>query len=92
MAGRAAISLGSVFAHSALELKNKKAHTLIGDGNIIGNTVSQGNLIVLGAYSNLTGALNVSGLSNLTGLNVSSTANFLATSIQRVQGVPLFCG
>jgi len=52
----------------------------IGDGNIIGNTVSQGNLIVLGAYSNLTGALNVSGLSNLTGLNVSSTANFLANT------------
>jgi len=52
----------------------------IGDANIIGNTVSQANLIVLGAYSNLTGALNVSGVSNLTSLNVASTANFLANT------------
>jgi len=29
----------------------------LGDANIIGNTVSQANLTVLGAYSNLTGAL-----------------------------------
>ena len=52
----------------------------IGDANIIGNTVSQANLTVLGAYSNLTGALNVSGVSNLTSLNVASTANFLANT------------
>jgi hypothetical protein len=52
----------------------------LGDANIIGNTVSQANLTVLGAHSNLTGSLNVLGFSNLTSLTVRSTANFLANT------------
>lgn len=46
----------------------------IGDANIIGNLVSQGNLIVLSQYSNLLGNLNVNQTANIYTLNVSNVA------------------
>lgn len=49
----------------------------IGDANIIGNTISQGNLIVLSQYSNLLGNLNVNQTANIVTLNVSTISNLL---------------
>ena len=49
----------------------------IGDGNIIGNTVSQANLTVLGQYSNLVGNLIVGQTSNLFTLNVAGQSNLI---------------
>lgn len=46
----------------------------IGDANIIGNLVSQGNLIVLSQYSNLLGNLNVNQTANIYTLNVANVA------------------
>jgi hypothetical protein len=49
----------------------------IGDANIIGNLVSQGNLIVLSQYSNLLGNLNVNQTANIYTLNVSTVSNLV---------------
>lgn len=49
----------------------------IGDANIIGNTISQGNLIVLSQYSNLLGNLNVNQTANIYTLNVSTISNLV---------------
>ena len=49
----------------------------IGDANIIGNTVSQGNLIVISQYSNLYGNLNVNQTANIVTLNVSGISNLV---------------
>jgi len=49
----------------------------IGDANIIGNTISQGNLIVLSQYSNLYGNLNVNQTANIVTLNVSTISNLV---------------
>ena len=49
----------------------------IGDANIIGNTVSQGNLIVLSQYSNLLGNLNVNQTANIYTLNVATVSNLV---------------
>ena len=46
----------------------------IGDANIIGNLVSQGNLTVISQYSNLYGNLNVNQTANIYTLNVSNVA------------------
>ena len=46
----------------------------IGDANIIGNLVSQGNLTVISQYSNLYGNLNVNQTANIFTLNVSNVA------------------
>ena len=49
----------------------------IGDANIIGNTVSQASLTVLGQYSNLYGNLNVNQTANIVTLNVSGISNLV---------------
>ena len=49
----------------------------IGDANIIGNLVSQGNLIVLSQYSNLLGNLNVNQTANIYTLNVATESNLI---------------
>jgi len=49
----------------------------IGDANIIGNLVSQGNLIVLSQYSNLLGNLNVNQTANIYTLNVATVSNLV---------------
>lgn len=49
----------------------------IGDGNIIGNTVSQANLTVLGQYSNLVGNLIVAQTSNLFTLYAGGQSNLI---------------
>ena len=49
----------------------------IGDANIIGNVVSQGNLIVLSQYSNLLGNLNVNQTANIYTLNVATVSNLI---------------
>jgi len=49
----------------------------IGDANIIGNLVTQGNLIVLSQYSNLLGNLNVNQTANIYTLNVATVSNLV---------------
>lgn len=49
----------------------------IGDANIIGNLITQGNLIVLSQYSNLLGNLNVNQTANIVTLNVSTISNLV---------------